>query len=92
MNKSELIEAIAKSAGLTKSQTTKAVNGFFDEVTKTLCKGDKVTIVGFGTFCVSKRKSREGRNPRTGGTIKIPSKTAPTFRAGKNLKDKVDSQ
>jgi len=74
MNKSELIEKLAKDAGITKTQANAALDSFIDAVTKTLKKGDKVTLVGFGTFSVSKRAARNGRNPQTGAVIKIKAK------------------
>jgi DNA-binding protein HU-beta len=87
MNKAELVARIAGDAGLTKSDALKAVDALLDVVTKALKKGDKVTLVGFGTFVVSKRKARAGRNPQTGEPLKIPARRAPRFAAGKELKD-----
>ncbi|MEI6087669.1 MAG: HU family DNA-binding protein [Bacteroidota bacterium] len=89
MNKAELIAQIAEDAGLTKTQANAALDSFVDTVTKTLKKGDKVTLVGFGTFSVSKRAARIGRNPQTGATIKIKAKKVARFKAGKELASKV---
>ena len=90
MKKVELVEAIAEKAGLTKSDATKALDAFISTVTETLAKGDKIPLVGFGTFAVSKRSAREGRNPRTGETVKIAARNAVTFKAGSALKDAVN--
>lgn len=89
MNKSELIEKLAKDAGITKTQANAALDSFIDAVTKTLKKGDKVTLVGFGTFSVSKRAARNGRNPQTGEVIKIKAKKVARFKAGKELASKL---
>lgn len=90
MKKVELVEAIAEKAGLTKSDATKALDAFISTVTETLAKGDKIPLVGFGTFAVSKRAAREGRNPRTGETVKIAARNAVTFKVGSALKDAVN--
>jgi len=90
MNKSELIDAIAKDAGLTKADAGRGLEAAIKAITKTLKKGDTVSIVGFGTYSVRKRKARTGRNPRTGETIKIKASKVPTFKAGKALKDAVN--
>jgi len=90
MNKSELIDAIAKSADISKAAAARALSAAIDAVTKSLKKGDPVTLVGFGTFSVGKRAARSGRNPRTGATIKIKAAKIPKFRAGKGLKDAVN--
>lgn len=90
MNKSELIDAIAKSADVSKAAAGRALDGAIDAIKKSLKKGDEVTLVGFGTFYVGKRAARTGRNPRTGDTIKIKSAKVPKFRAGKGLKDAVN--
>lgn len=90
MNKSELIEAVAKSADLSKADAGRAVDAFVDATTKALKKGDQVSLVGFGTFSVRERAAREGRNPRTGETIHIPASKSPAFKAGKALKDAVN--
>jgi len=87
MNKSELIDAIAKSAKLSKSAAALALNGAFGAIGKALGKGDTVTLIGFGTFYVGNRAARNGRNPKTGAVIKIPASRSPKFRAGKALKD-----
>lgn len=89
MNKSELIDKISADAGITKTQANAALDAFTDAVTKTLKKGDKVTLVGFGTFSVTKRAARNGRNPQTGAVIKIKAKKVPKFKAGKELSAKV---
>jgi DNA-binding protein HU-beta len=89
MTKSELVEAIAKEAGLSKADSERALNAFTDTVKKSLKKGNAVTMVGFGTFDISKRKARMGRNPQTGEAIKIAAATLPKFKAGKGLKDAV---
>jgi DNA-binding protein HU-beta len=89
MNKAELISKIAEDAGITKTQANLTVDAFVDAVTKTLKKGDKVTLVGFGTFSVSKRAARNGRNPQTGAVIKIKAKKVAKFKAGKELSSKI---
>ena len=89
MNKAELIAKIAEDAGITKTQANLTVDAFVDAVTKTLKKGDKVTLVGFGTFSVSKRAARNGRNPQTGAVIKIKAKKVAKFKAGKELSAKI---
>ncbi|MGD1076505.1 MAG: HU family DNA-binding protein [Thermodesulfovibrionales bacterium] len=89
MTKVELVDKIASGGGLTKAGASKALNTMIDTITKVLKKGDKVTLVGFGTFSVGKRKARKGRNPRTGATIKIAAHKRPKFSAGKALKDAV---
>jgi DNA-binding protein HU-beta len=90
MNKSELIEAMADAADCTKTQAGAALDAFCESVTKTLKKGDKVTLVGFGTFSTSKRAARMGRNPQTGAEIKIKAKTVAKFKAGKELSTRVN--
>lgn len=90
MNKNELIAAAAESSGLTKKDTEAALKAFVDVITDSLKKGDKVQIVGFGTFEVSERAAREGRNPHTGETMQIAASKAPKFKAGKALKDAVN--
>lgn len=92
MNKTELIEAVAGSAGLTKSDSEKAVNALIDIVENTVRGGDKVTIPGFGTFSVSDRKARTGRNPQTGEAIKIKASKAPKFTAGSGFKSAVNEK
>ncbi|MDY6820669.1 MAG: HU family DNA-binding protein [Deferribacterota bacterium] len=89
MNKKELIEKMSTKSGLTKIQCEKALKSFEESITEALASGDKVTLVGFGTFSVSNRKERKGRNPQTGEVIDIPAKKTPKFTAGKNLKDSV---
>jgi len=89
MTKAELIDKIASGAGLSKVDATKALDATLNSMKATLRKGQKVTLVGFGTFSVVKRKSRKGRNPRTGAVITIPAARVPKFTAGKTLKDAV---
>lgn len=89
MNKAELIAKIADDAGVTKVQANAAVDSFIAAVTKTLKGGGKLTLVGFGTFSVSKRAARTGRNPQTGATIKIKAKKVAKFKAGKELSSKI---
>ncbi|OQA27459.1 MAG: DNA-binding protein HU [Firmicutes bacterium ADurb.Bin354] len=90
MNKTELVAAVAEKAGLSKKDAEAAVNAFTDTVTKELKKGEKVQLVGFGTFEVSKRSARTGRNPQTGATMKIAASKAPKFKAGKAFKDALN--
>lgn len=90
MNKVELVKEMSEIAGLTKVDTEKALNAFLETVKEELCKGEKVQLVGFGTFEVSERSAREGRNPQTGKTLTIPACKAPKFKAGKALKDAVN--
>lgn len=89
MNKAELIAKIADDAGITKTQANATVDSFVEAVTKTLKSGNKVTLVGFGTFSVSKRAARNGRNPQTGAVIKIKAKKVAKFKAGKELSAKI---
>lgn len=90
MNKSELIESIAQSADMTKTDATRALEATVDSIKKALKKGDTVALVGFGTFSVGKRAARTGRNPRTGEEIKIKAAKVPKFSAGKGLKDALN--
>ncbi|MDJ0777380.1 MAG: HU family DNA-binding protein [Gammaproteobacteria bacterium] len=90
MNKSELIDAVANVADLNKADASRAVDGVIAAVTEALKSGDQVTVVGFGTFLVSQRGARSGRNPRTGETIQIAASNVPRFKAGKALKDAVN--
>ncbi|MCR5651566.1 MAG: HU family DNA-binding protein [Lachnospiraceae bacterium] len=92
MNKTELVSAMADKAGLSKKDAEAALKAFTDTVTKQLKKGDKVQLVGFGTFEVTKRAAREGRNPQTGAVMKIAASKAPKFKAGKALKDLVNKK
>ena len=89
MTKAELIEKMATDADVSKAAAGKALNSFVDGIVKTLKKGNKVTLVGFGTFSVSKRAARKGRNPQTGETIKIKASKTPKFKAGKAFKDAI---
>ncbi|MCK6528343.1 HU family DNA-binding protein [Myxococcota bacterium] len=91
MTKAELIAAIAESTSLTRAEVDRALGAFTEVVTSALKGGDKVTIVGFGTFSVSRRESRVGRNPRTGQQITIPAKATPRFKASKSLDEAVGS-
>ncbi|HEX8981057.1 MAG TPA: HU family DNA-binding protein [Parasulfuritortus sp.] len=90
MNKSELIDAIATSADISKAVAGRALDGAMDAIKKAMKKGEMVTLVGFGTFYVGKRAARTGRNPQTGANIKIKAAKVPKFRAGKGLKDAVN--
>lgn len=90
MNKSELIDAISKSADISKASAGKALDGTLTAIKATLKKGQSVTLVGFGTFKVGKRAARTGRNPRTGAAIKIKAAKVPKFSPGKALKDAVN--
>ncbi len=89
MNRAELVAKIADDAGIKKTEAEKALNGFIDGVTIALKKGGKVSLVGFGTFSVSERAARTGRNPRTGTTINIAASKMPKFKPGKALKDAI---
>jgi len=89
VNKSELISVVAEKAEMTKKDTEKVVNEVFEGISAALAQGDKVQIIGFGTFDVRERKAREGRNPATGDAITIPAVKVPVFKAGKALKDNV---
>ena len=89
MTKGDLVGAISKEAGITKVAAEKAVTAFTGAVTKSLKKGDAVSLVGFGTFSISRRKARKGRNPQNGKEINIPAAKVPKFKAGKGLKDAV---
>ena len=90
MNKSELVDQIAKTADVTKAEAERTLNALVETVTKALKSGDDVALIGFGTFKVSNRAARTGRNPRTGETINIPAARVPKFSAGKALKDAVN--
>lgn len=90
MNKEELVQEIAKKAKYTQKEVSEILGVILDTVEKNVAKGKKVTLVGFGTFQAKKRAERTGRNPQTGAEIKIPSKTVPTFTAGKAFKEKVN--
>ncbi|MBM7866402.1 integration host factor subunit alpha [Heliobacterium gestii] len=91
MNKTELVSAVAEKAQLTKKDAEKAVNAFFTAVEEALKAGDKVQLVGFGTFEIRERKARTGRNPQTGETITIEASKTPAFKAGKALRDAVEA-
>ena len=89
MTKIELIEKMSKDADIAKAAAQKAMDSFMDGIKKALKKGNKVTLVGFGTFSVAKRAARKGRNPQTGETIKIKASKSPKFKAGKAFKDAI---
>ena len=91
MNKAELVAAIAEKTELSKKDSEKALKAFIDVVAEELTKGEKIQLVGFGTFEVSERAAREGRNPQTGKTMKIAASKAPKFKAGKALKDMINA-
>jgi len=90
MNKSELADAVADAADLSKADGARALDAVIDSITSALQKGDNVSLVGFGTFQVKARAARQGRNPRTGETIQIKASNVPSFKAGKGLKDAVN--
>lgn len=90
MNKNELVAALAEKTSMKKTEVEKVLKAFTETVTEELKKGEKIQLVGFGTFEVAKREAREGRNPRTGETMKIAASNAPKFKAGKALKDAVN--
>lgn len=90
MNKAELIDEIAAGSGLTKADSRRALDSFIEATEKALKKGDRVALVGFGSFSVSERQERKGRNPQTGAEITIPSKKVVKFKAGSELSDKVN--
>lgn len=90
MNKTELVEHMAKNADISKAAAARALDSMIDAVKKTLKKGGTVSLVGFGTFAVGKRSARTGRNPRTGEPLKIKAAKVPKFRPGKGLKDAVN--
>lgn len=89
MNKEELVQEISKKANVTQKEATEVLSSLIDTIQKTVAKGKKVTLVGFGTFEARKRAARTGRNPQTGATLKIAAKTVPAFTAGKKFKDQV---
>ena len=90
MNKAELISVMAEKSGLTKKDSEKALNSFIEAVEEALVKGDKVQLVGFGTFEVRERSARKGRNPQTAEEIDIPAASVPAFKAGKALRDSIN--
>ncbi len=90
MNKGDLISAVAEATGISKAQAGTAVDTVFGSIEGALKKGDKAAFIGFGTFSTSERKARDGRNPATGATIKIPAKTLVKFKAGKALEGSVN--
>jgi DNA-binding protein HU-beta len=90
MNKSDLISAMADKAGITKAQAGEALDAFMDSTTSALKNGEKLILVGFGTFSISQRAARTGRNPRTGDEIQIAAKNVVKFKAGSGLSDKVN--
>ncbi|SFT40945.1 DNA-binding protein HU-beta [Lishizhenia tianjinensis] len=90
MNKAELIEAMASDAGLSKADAKKALDGFINATTDALKKGDRISLIGFGSFSISERAARTGRNPQTGKEIQIAAKNVVKFKAGADLQDKVN--
>lgn len=90
MNKQELVENMAEATGVSKKDAENLLNAFVDQIQKALKKGEKVSLVGFGTFDVSRRKARTGRNPQTGAEIKIAASKSPKFKAGKSFKDMLN--
>ena len=92
MNKAELIDKMAKDSGVTKAQANECLDSFTNAVVTTLKKGDRVTLVGFGTFSVSERSARNGRNPQTGEVIKIKARKVPKFKAGKEFSTKISGK
>lgn len=90
MNKKELVESMAEAADITKASAEKALNGMLVAISDALAKGEKVTLVGFGTFCTVKRTSRMAKNPRTGNLVEIPEKTIAKFKAGSKLSEAVN--
>lgn len=92
MNKTDLIKNVAESAELTKKDAEKAIKAVFEEISQALAEGDKVQIIGFGTFEVRQRKAREGRNPSNNEPIQIEASKTPAFKAGKQLKDLVNNK
>jgi DNA-binding protein HU-beta len=92
MNKDELVTAVAQRTQSSKKASETLINAMVDVITEALTEGDKVTLVGFGTFQVKERAAREGRNPRTGGVLKIPAKKTPTFTPGKGLRSSIGGE
>ena len=90
MNKADLVNSISEKTGLTKSKTNEVVDAFVSSITESLKNGEKVTLVGFGTFATTKKEARKGRNPKTGESIDIPSKTVAKFKAGSELSKSVN--
>ncbi len=90
MTKSEVVEAMAAKSGLTKADSSRALEAFMDVVGETLKKGDKITLTGFGSYSVSRREAREGRNPKTGLPVKIAARNSVSFKAGSKLKEVVN--
>lgn len=91
MTKQELVEKMAEKAGITKADAARALEAFTETVTEALKAGEKISLVGFGTFATSERAAREGRNPRTGQKVEIAARTAVSFKAGSKLKDAVNA-
>ena len=89
MNKSELIKVVAEKADITAKDAGQVVSAVFDSIAESLANGEKVQLIGFGAFDVKEREAREGRNPATGGTVQIPARKVPVFKAGKTLKARV---
>lgn len=91
MNKGDLIDLVAERTGFTKKDSSKAIDAVFDAIRSALAKGEKVSLVGFGSFEVRNRRARQGRNPQTGRSLRIAARKVPVFRAGKPLKEAVNS-
>lgn len=92
MNKESMLKEVSEQAGLTKADASKAIEAIFEAIQSSLKKGEPVSLVGFGSFKVSKRNARTGRNPRTGESISIAETTVPSFRAGKTLKEAINQK
>lgn len=92
MNKEELIKQISTKAKVSQKEAGECLNATIEAISAALAKGDKITLVGFGTFQVRQRAAREGRNPRTGAVLKIPAKKSPVWTAGKNLKERIEGK
>ena len=90
MNKQDLVEEVSAETGLTKAASGRVVSGITDAITDALARGEKISLVGFGTFRVAERKARRGRNPQTGETVQIPAKKAPKFNPGRGLRERVE--
>ena len=90
MNKADLVNSISEKTGLTKTKSNEVIDALVSTITESLKNGDKVTLVGFGTFATSKKEAREGRNPKTGEVLEIPSKTVAKFKAGSELTKSVN--
>ena len=92
VNKTELIDAVAEGADISKAAASRAVDTMLDSISNSLANGDPVTLVGFGTFSVKDRAARTGRNPRTGDAVEVPAKSVPYFKTGKDLREKLNDK